>query len=196
MGIELELCVLLLLQLLGSAFFSHFEGETPAVKKILKWLILDGITLGLYYFTGHYALLFPVALIAIGATFHIRWCKKNGIDPIKATPRKKYYAEKLEMGRVRQSGLLAHTVMVPHHLAYLRYGSGVLLICERRLSYEYSYRYVAAIWHLHNAYIVECSSYIGSVAAGGACLVANDGVSREQATQAVFTIGCFYHCIP
>lgn len=91
MGIEVELVELLIFQLLGSAFFSRFEGETPAIKKILKWVTLDGITVGLFYVIGHYALLFPVLLICIGAPFHIIWCKKNGIDPMKATPRKKYY---------------------------------------------------------------------------------------------------------
>ena len=44
MGIELELGVLLLVQLLASALFAHFEVGTPAWRRILKWLILDGVT--------------------------------------------------------------------------------------------------------------------------------------------------------
>ncbi len=91
MGIEVELVALLIIQLLGSAFFSRFEGETPAINNILKWVVLDGITVGLFYVTGHYALPFPVVLICIGAPVHISWCKKYGIDPVKVTSRKKYY---------------------------------------------------------------------------------------------------------
>jgi hypothetical protein len=91
MGIELELGVLLVIQLLGSAFFARFEVETPAVRKIFKWLVIDAITVGLFYQIGHYALVLPIVMIGIGTTFHVVWCKKNGIDPLKATPRKKYY---------------------------------------------------------------------------------------------------------
>ncbi len=71
MGIELELLILLLIQLLASAFFTRFEIETPPWRKILKWLIIDGITLGLYFLIGHFALLFPVIMICLGTTFHI-----------------------------------------------------------------------------------------------------------------------------
>lgn len=91
MSIELELGVLLLIQLTGSAFFARFEVETPAMRKIFKWLMIDGITIGLYYLVGHYAIIFPLAMICLGTTTHIVICKKNGIDPLRATPRKKYY---------------------------------------------------------------------------------------------------------
>ncbi|MBL7690719.1 MAG: hypothetical protein JNM41_03935 [Flavipsychrobacter sp.] len=91
MGIELELIVLLALQLIGSSLFAKFEIETPALRKIVKWLILDGVTVGLYYLIGHFAILFPFLILVIGTIFHFRFCKKNGIDPLKATPKKKYY---------------------------------------------------------------------------------------------------------
>lgn len=91
MGIEIELAVLMLLQLTGSAFFSHFEGEQSPLRKIMKWIIFDGITIGLFFLVGHWALLFPAALLFPGAFVHVRWCRKNGIHPVKATPRKKYY---------------------------------------------------------------------------------------------------------
>ena len=53
---------MLVIQLLASALFGHFEVETPAWQKILKWLILDGITIGLYFLIGHFALLFPIII--------------------------------------------------------------------------------------------------------------------------------------
>ncbi|MES1225821.1 MAG: hypothetical protein ABUT20_60645 [Bacteroidota bacterium] len=91
MGIELELLVLLVIQLTGSSIFAKFEIETAAWRKIVKWLIADGITIGLFFLIKHFALLFPFAVLIAGSTIHFIICRKNGIDPLNATPRKKYY---------------------------------------------------------------------------------------------------------
>ena len=91
MGIELELCVLLILQLVGTETFARFEVETPVVRKVTKWLTLHAITVGLFYCVGHYCLLFPLLILMSGIAMHLHVCKKHGFDPIKATPRKKYY---------------------------------------------------------------------------------------------------------
>lgn len=91
MGIELELGTLLIVQLLGTTLFARFEIETPALRKLLKWFMLHLVTVGLYFLIGHYALLFPVTILIAGTTVHITWCRKNGIDPLRAVPRKKYY---------------------------------------------------------------------------------------------------------
>ncbi len=88
---EPELVTLLFIQLLGSTIFAVFELETPIWKKLLKWSMLDAITIGLYFLTGHWALLFPTIILITGITVHVRFCRKHGIDPLKATPRKKYY---------------------------------------------------------------------------------------------------------
>ena len=88
---EIELIILIIIQLLGTSLFVQFEIETPAIKRIMKWLILDGLTLLLFRFIGHWCLLFPAIMLTIGTSFHFYWCKKNGIDPFKATPRKRYY---------------------------------------------------------------------------------------------------------
>ena len=91
MGIELELLVLLLLTTLGASFFAVFEVETPGWRKALKWLVVHGGTLGLFLLAGHWALLFPALGVGVGTTFHFVWCRKNGIHPWAATPRRKYY---------------------------------------------------------------------------------------------------------
>jgi len=91
MGIELELTVLLLLQLLGTQIFGRFEIETPAWRRVLKWGIVIGLTLGLYRWVGHWSLLFPLLAAAAGTIFHFTWCRKNGIHPLRATPKRKYY---------------------------------------------------------------------------------------------------------
>ncbi len=91
MGIELELAVLLGLLVIGTSVFAPFEVETPPWRKILKWVILVGLTLGLHAAVGHWALVPPLVLGAAGLTFHMVWCRKNAIDPLRATPRRRYY---------------------------------------------------------------------------------------------------------
>lgn len=91
MGFELELAIVLALQLLGTEIFCRFEIETPAWRKILKWLLLLAITFALFQYLGHWAILLPVLGSLAGVAFHFVWCKKNGIHPIRATPRRKYY---------------------------------------------------------------------------------------------------------
>lgn len=53
MGFELELAIVLALQLLGTEIFCRFEIETPAWRKILKWLLLLAITFALFQYLGH-----------------------------------------------------------------------------------------------------------------------------------------------
>ena len=91
MKIELELFSLLVIQTTFISAFSKFESETPLLKKLSKWFIIDGITLGLYYLIHHWALLFLILALVPGTIYHFNWCKKNGINPFSATPRKKYY---------------------------------------------------------------------------------------------------------
>ena len=91
MDVKLELLFLLIVQLFASNLFVHFEIETPAIRKIIKWLFMDGVTISLYYWIGHWSLLFPITMLFVGTTFHIIWCRRNGIDPLRATPRRKYY---------------------------------------------------------------------------------------------------------
>jgi hypothetical protein len=91
MGIELELALLLIIHLVGSSTFAKFEIETPAIRKITKWLLIDAATVGLYYWIGHWAMLLPVFMVTLGTIVHFRICRKNGIDPLKATPREELY---------------------------------------------------------------------------------------------------------
>ena len=91
MGIELELGVLLAFSVVGQSTFARFEIETPASRKIVKWAVVVALTLGLYALIGHWTLLVPVLLGAAGTTFHFVWCRRNGIDPLRATPARRYY---------------------------------------------------------------------------------------------------------
>lgn len=92
MTVTLELATLLALAILGPAFFAPFEVETPGWRKALKWTVVCGLTLLLRRWVGHWALLLPAFAAVIGLTFHFSWCRKHGIDPVRATPRRRYYA--------------------------------------------------------------------------------------------------------
>ena len=91
MGIELELFVLLAFAIVAQSTMARFEIGTPAWRKILKWFMMVGLTLGLYRFVHHWALLLPIGMGALGTTFHLVWCRRNGIDPLRATPARRYY---------------------------------------------------------------------------------------------------------
>jgi len=91
MGVELELYLLVVLLTVSSSLFAPFEVETPARRKMLKWLIMVGGTVGLYYAFGHLAILLPLVGGATGLTVHFAWCRKHGIHPLHTTPRRRYY---------------------------------------------------------------------------------------------------------
>lgn len=90
-GIAIELWALLALQTLGTSMFARFEVETPVWRKLLKWGMLIGVTVGLYSIVGHWALCFPLVILLLGLVVHFGYCRKHGIDPLRATPRRRYY---------------------------------------------------------------------------------------------------------
>jgi len=91
MGITLELVLLLALSVVGQSVFAVFEVETPWWRKVLKWSLLAGVTLGGFALVGHWILLFPASAAAAGLAVHFGWCRRHGIHPARATPRRRYY---------------------------------------------------------------------------------------------------------
>ena len=87
----IELVVLLVVAVIGSACFAPFEVETPAWREIVKWGVAIGLTLGLKSLVRHWALLLPVLGGIAEATGHYLWCRRHQIDPLRATPRRRYY---------------------------------------------------------------------------------------------------------
>jgi type II secretory pathway component PulF len=86
-----ELAGLLAIAILGSARFAVFEVETPWWRKALKWAVITAVTLALSAAVGHWAVLFLVVAGIAGIAVHFWWCRKHGIDPVHATPRRRYY---------------------------------------------------------------------------------------------------------
>ena len=91
MGVELELGVLLAFAIVAQSSFTRFEIETPAWRKIVKWSVMTVVTVSLSRWVGHWALLLPLGLGLVGTIFHVIWCRRNGINALKATPTRKYY---------------------------------------------------------------------------------------------------------
>jgi hypothetical protein len=89
--VKIELAVLLGLAVVGQATFAVFEIETPAWRKILKWAMVIGVTLALTRVAGHWALLVPLVGGMVGVAGHTVWCRRNRIDPLRGTPRRRYY---------------------------------------------------------------------------------------------------------
>lgn len=88
---ELELAVLLALVVVGNSVFGVFEQETASWRRLLKWGLVVAGTLALSRGVGHAALALPLGLGAAGLAFHLWWCRRNGIHPLRATPRRRYY---------------------------------------------------------------------------------------------------------
>lgn len=86
------LATLLVMLTLGMCIFKRFETETPIWRGLLKWGIVIGGTIGLYYGIGGWALVFPVGMMILGGTVHVVICRKEGFHPVYATPRREYYA--------------------------------------------------------------------------------------------------------
>jgi len=91
MGLTIDLSVLLVFAVLGSAIESLFEIEIPLWRRILKWGLVIGVTLALETVIGHWALIVPVPAASVGLIAHHAWCKRHGIDPAHATPGRRYY---------------------------------------------------------------------------------------------------------
>ena len=89
--LQVELAVLLAIAIVGPACFAPFEVETPGHRKVFKWAAVVGVTIGLHAVAGHWAVAFPIVAGLAGVTFHWTWCRRSGIDPVRATPRRRYY---------------------------------------------------------------------------------------------------------
>jgi len=91
MGIELEWFSLLVLHVLGASVFGRFETETPWWRLVVKWGTVIALTWIVFLLAGHWALMVVLVPAAGGGAFHFVWCRRHGIDPWRATPRRKYY---------------------------------------------------------------------------------------------------------
>jgi hypothetical protein len=77
---------------IGATLFGHFEVKTPPARRLAKWAMYLGGTALLSRKAGRpWSFLWIIGLPSSGLAFHFRWRRKNGIHPLTAEPRDRYY---------------------------------------------------------------------------------------------------------
>ena len=89
--LSIVLLTLLAVQMLGQNIFTAFAVDMPIWRKLLKWGLVNGITIGLYFVVGVWSAVLPLVLVAVGSIVHFTVCRKHGFHPLYATPRREFY---------------------------------------------------------------------------------------------------------
>ena len=75
----------------ASPAFGHFETVRPLWTRVARWLVYLAVTAVIGATAGRlYTFLWILGLPALGATFHLIWCLRHGINPLTAEPRERY----------------------------------------------------------------------------------------------------------
>lgn len=76
---------------LGMTGFSQFEEGSSKGRRLLRWGMFYGVTALLGRTVGRpWTFAWIGGLPLVGASFHLWWCRKHGIDPLTAEPRERY----------------------------------------------------------------------------------------------------------
>lgn len=77
---------------IGNILFGHFEEGTPKWRRLLKFVIVVGLTVGTSSLAGRRwaFLILALALIA-PLVIHLWWLPKHGINGWRGEPKDKYY---------------------------------------------------------------------------------------------------------
>lgn len=89
----LEVAVVATIFAVGNIVFGHWEVETPKWRRLLKFILFVGVTLGISAGVGRlWAFLFLGFLIIPVLVIHAWWLPKHGINGWTGEPRERYYA--------------------------------------------------------------------------------------------------------
>lgn len=87
-----EMLVAGLVVLAGQRVFGRFERGTARLRLALRWaLYLSGAVLLARRPGAPWSWLWILGLPALGIAIHVAWCRRHGIDALRAEPREKYY---------------------------------------------------------------------------------------------------------
>ena len=91
--VPVVLIALLTIQILRTSIFGRFEVETPFWKRLIKWIGMYGVTIivALFCDLGYWPLVLPVGWTVLDLVRHLAFCHREGIHPIRGTPRRKLY---------------------------------------------------------------------------------------------------------
>jgi hypothetical protein len=88
----LEFVIATAVLIVGHFSFRGFQGETPRVRTLQKWIVYWGLVVILTVAVGRpWSLVWTVSPV-LGLIVHFVWCFRNGIHPLTAEPRDRYYA--------------------------------------------------------------------------------------------------------
>jgi hypothetical protein len=77
----------------GNILFGHWEAETPKWRRLLKFVLILLLTLGISTSLGRrWAFLFLGLLGLAALIVHAWWLPRHGINGWTAEPKEKYYA--------------------------------------------------------------------------------------------------------
>ncbi len=89
---SLEWFVSAVVSVLGFVIFGHFEEGTPKARRLSKWAAYFGATALIGRKAGRpWTFAWILGWPGLGLIFHLWWCRQNGIDPLTAEPKDKYY---------------------------------------------------------------------------------------------------------
>lgn len=92
MAMSLEWFLAATVTALGTTLYGQFEAGSSKQRRLLRWGMYYAITALLGRTAGRpWTLGWVMGLPLVGATFHVWWCRKNGINPLTAEPKDRYY---------------------------------------------------------------------------------------------------------
>jgi len=90
----MEVAVVAIIFAVGNIIFGHWEAETPKWRRVLKFVLVLGVTVALSASVGRtWAFAFIGLLALLAAVVHGWWLPwRHGINGWTGEPKEKYYA--------------------------------------------------------------------------------------------------------
>jgi len=90
----MEVAVVAIIFAVGNIIFGHWEAETPKWRRVLKFVLVLGVTVALSASVGRtWAFAFIGLLALLAAVVHGWWLPwRHGINGWTGEPKQKYYA--------------------------------------------------------------------------------------------------------
>ena len=89
----MEVAVVATIFAVGNILMGHWEAETPKWRRLLKFVLILGITLAISAAVGRpWAFLFLGLLLLAALIVHAWWLPRKGINGWTGEPKEKYYA--------------------------------------------------------------------------------------------------------
>jgi hypothetical protein len=93
MTMWMEAAIVATIFAVGNILFGHWEAETPKWRRLLKFVLILLLTLGISTSLGRrWAFLFLGILGLAALIVHAWWLPRHGINGWTAEPKEKYYA--------------------------------------------------------------------------------------------------------